>query len=147
MNFYLRLYITKSQDSKRSITLERGCCIRSHLATKLLHVVLFHEDITQRDLKKCRPRYGQSRGTMQRRRSCQNSCSIHVYVVPTAAEYVQRRVCFVYVQSSLPENVVFLFVRACTMPRILYLSCGIPFPVWTPGIISGLTSVVVWLSR
>ena len=28
------------------------------------------------------------------------------------AEYVQRRVCFVNVQSSLLENVVF-FVRAC----------------------------------
>ena len=31
----------------------------------------------------------------------------------------------------------FLFVRACAMPRILYLSCGIPFPVWTPDNISG----------
>ena len=41
----------------------------------------------------------------------------------------------------------FLFVRAWAMPRILYSSYGIPFPVWTPGIISGLTSVVVWLSR
>ena len=27
--------------------------------------------------QKCRPQYGQSRGTMQRRRSCLNSCSIH----------------------------------------------------------------------
>ena len=43
--------------------------------------------------------------------------------------------CFVNVQLSLHENVVF-FVWA--MPRILYLSCGIPFPVWMPGIISGL---------
>ena len=43
----------------------------------------------------------------QRRRSYQNPCSIHAYVVPTAAEYVQLRVCFVNVQSSLPENVVF----------------------------------------
>ena len=40
----------------------------------------------------------------------------------------------------------FLFVRVWTMPLILYLSCGIPFPVKMPGIISGLTSVVVWLS-
>ena len=32
------------------------------------------------------------------------------------------------------------------MPRLLNLSCGIPFPVKTPGIISGFTSVVVWLS-
>ena len=40
----------------------------------------------------------------------------------------------------------FLFVRTWAMPRILYLSCGILFLVWTPGIISGLTSVVVWLS-
>ena len=44
---------------------------------------------------------------MQHRRSCQNFCSIHVYVLPTAAEYVQHHVRFVNVQSSLPENVVF----------------------------------------
>ena len=41
----------------------------------------------------------------------------------------------------------FLFVCAWAMQCILYLSCGIPFPVWTPDNISGLTSVVVWLSR
>ena len=41
------------------------------------------------------------------------------------AEYVQRPVCFVNVQSSLHE----MFVRACAMPRMLYLSCGNPFPV------------------
>ena len=46
-------------------------------------------------------------GTMQRRRSYQNSCSIHAFVVPTAAEYVQLHVCFINVQSSLLENVVF----------------------------------------
>ena len=57
--------------------------------------------------KKCRLQYVHSRGTMQHQRSCQNSCSIQIYVVPTAAEFVQRRVCFVNVQSSLPENVVF----------------------------------------
>ena len=59
------------------------------------------------EMKKCRPGYGHSRGTMQHRRSCQNFCSIHVYVLPTAAEYVQHHVRFVNVQSSLPENVVF----------------------------------------
>ena len=41
----------------------------------------------------------------------------------------------------------FLFVRAWAMPRILYLSCGVPFPVWTPVNISGLISVVLWLLR
>ena len=41
----------------------------------------------------------------------------------------------------------FLFERAWAMPRKLHLSCGIPFPVWMTGIISGLTSFVVWLSR
>ena len=41
----------------------------------------------------------------------------------------------------------FLFVHTWSMPHIFYLSCGIPFPVWTPGIISGLASVMVWLSR
>ena len=33
------------------------------------------------------------------------------------AEYVQRRVCFVNVQSS------FLFLRAHALPRMLYLLC------------------------
>ena len=37
----------------------------------------------------------------------------------------------------------FMFVRAWAMPRILYLSWGIPFQVWTPGIISDLTGVAV----
>ena len=41
----------------------------------------------------------------------------------------------------------FLFVHAWAMPRILYLSCGVPFPVWTPDNISGLISVVQWLLR
>ena len=41
----------------------------------------------------------------------------------------------------------FLFLRAWAMPHVLHLSCGIPFPVKTPGIISRLTSVKVWLSR
>ena len=35
-------------------------------------------------LKKGRPRYGYSRGTMQHQHSCQNSWSIHDYVVPKA---------------------------------------------------------------
>ena len=41
----------------------------------------------------------------------------------------------------------FMYERACAMPRTLYLSCGILFPVWTPDNISGLTSVVVLLAR
>ena len=40
-----------------------------------------------------------------------------------------------------------LFVRAWAMPRISYLSCGVPFSVWTPDNISGLISVVLWLLR
>ena len=39
------------------LAFKRGCCIRSPLATKLLHVVLFCEDNTQRDLKKSSPWY------------------------------------------------------------------------------------------
>ena len=35
--------------------LQRGCCIWSPLATRLLHNVLFHDDITQPDLKKSSP--------------------------------------------------------------------------------------------
>ena len=41
----------------------------------------------------------------------------------------------------------FLFVRAWARPCTLYVSCGIPFPVLTSDKISGLSSVVVWLSR
>ena len=37
------------------------------------------------------------------------------------AEYVQRRVRFVNVQSSLHEMLSFLFVRACAMLGMLYL--------------------------
>ena len=36
---------------------QRGCCIRSPLATKLLHTVLFHEDITQLEQKNSSPWY------------------------------------------------------------------------------------------
>ena len=78
------------------------------------------------------------------------------------AKYVQRRVCFVIVQVPCPHSNIyvklctsrlcikmssFLFVRGCAMPRLLYLSCEVPFPVWTPDDISGLISVVPWLSR
>ena len=77
-------------------------------------------------------------------------------------EYVQHHVCFVNVQVPCPQTntyvklcnsrlcmkmLSFLFWRAWAMPRILYLSCGVPFPVWTPDNISGLISVVLWLSR
>ena len=59
------------------------------------------------------------------------------------AEYVQRRVCFVNVQDPFPHSNIyiklctsrlcmkmssFLFLCTWAMPRILYLSCGIPFP-------------------
>ena len=40
-----------------SVPKQRGCCIRSPLATKLLHVLLFLEDNTQRDLKNSSPWY------------------------------------------------------------------------------------------
>ena len=70
--------------------------------------------------------------------------------------------CFVNIQVPCPHSITyvkfctsrlcmkmsyFLFVRAWAMPRILYLSCGVPFPVWTPDNISGLISVVPWLLR
>ena len=41
----------------------------------------------------------------------------------------------------------FLFVGTWAMPHISYLSCGVPFPVWTHDDISGLILVVPWLSR
>ena len=77
-------------------------------------------------------------------------------------EYARRRVCFVNEQVPWPHSNInvkfctshlcmkmssFLFVRAWAMLRILYLSCGVPFPVWTPDNISGLISVVLWLLR
>ena len=73
------------------------------------------------------------------------------------AEYVQCHVRFVNVQVPCPPSIIYVrfctsclcmkmlsfpFVRAWAMPRILYLSCGVPFPVWTPDNISGLISVV-----
>ena len=36
---------------------QRGCCIMSALATQLLHIILFHDDIMQLDLKKFSPWY------------------------------------------------------------------------------------------
>ena len=60
------------------------------------------------------------------------------------AEYVQRRVRFVNVQVPCPHSIIyvkfctsrlcmkmssFLFVLAYAMAHMLYLSCGIPFPV------------------
>ena len=46
------------------------------------------------------------------------------------AKYVQRPVCFVNLQSSLHENVVFsVCVRIGNATYILHSSCGIPFPV------------------
>ena len=57
----------------------------------------------------------------------------------------QCRVCFVNKQSSFTKMSSFLSLSAQATPRTSYLSCGIPFPVQTPGIISGLASVVVWL--
>ena len=59
-------------------------------------------------------------------------------------EYAHRCVCFVNVQLPLPHSNInvkfctsrlcmkmssFLFVRAWAMPRILYIACGVPFPV------------------
>ena len=77
-------------------------------------------------------------------------------------EYAQRSVCFVNKQVPWPHSNInvkfctsrlcmkmssFLFVHALAMPRILYIACGVPFPVWTPDNISGLISVVLWLLR
>ena len=60
------------------------------------------------------------------------------------AKYVQPHVCFGNVQVPCPHSNVyvklcasrlcmkmssFLFVRVWTMPRTIYLPCGIPFPV------------------
>ena len=74
-------------------------------------------------------------------------------------EYVQHRVCFVKVQQQVtcPHSNIyvklctsclcikissFLFVRAWAMPRILYLSCGIPFPV--QGSLQKKTPEIYW---
>ena len=58
----------------------------SHLVHKFTHrslwIILWQQIYCI--ITKCWPQYGHSRGTMQRRRSCQYSLSIHDYVVPTA---------------------------------------------------------------
>ena len=41
------------------------------------------------------------------------------------AEYVQRRVCFVNVQSSLHENVVFsVFALMCNAAYVIFIMCN-----------------------
>ena len=45
------------------------------------------------------------------------------------AEYVQRRVRLSMYSRLCMKMSSFLFERACAMPRMVYLSCGIPFPV------------------
>ena len=45
------------------------------------------------------------------------------------AEYVQRPVCFINVQSSLHENVVFSVCARMYNAAYFILSCGILFPV------------------
>ena len=62
------------------------------------------------------------------------------------AEYDQHSASSMYSRLCMIMS-SFLFVRVWAIPRTLYISCGIPFPVWTPDIISGLTSFLVWLSR
>ena len=66
----------------------------------------------------------------------------------TAKRNISSATCASPMYSRLCMKMLsFLFVHAWAMPWILHLSCGIQFPVKIPGIISGLTSVVVWLSR
>ena len=72
---------------------------------------------------------------------------MHVNQCLLSTEYVKRRVCIVNVQSSCMKMLSFLFVQAWAIPRTSYLSCGVPFPFWTPDNISGLISVVLWLLR
>ena len=79
----------------------------------------------------------------------------HVQNLSTDKKYTAKRnmssaMCASSKHSRLCMKISsFLFVRTWewAMPRILYLSCGIPFPVWTPDNISGLISVVPWLLR
>jgi len=64
--------------------------------------------------------------------SCQN----------TTKQNMSSAMCNSSIYSRLCMKMMFfLFVLAWAMPRILYLSCGIPPLVWTPGIISGLTKI------
>ena len=77
--FSIRLFSSNSGLLHRSFLLKWNT---SGILVKILYSFIFKSWLLKN--KKCRPRYGQSRGTMQRQRSCQNSCSIHVYVVPTA---------------------------------------------------------------
>ena len=54
------MYVSLADESwwiLHSNSQQRGCCIRSPLATKLLHTVLFREDITQLEQKNSSPWY------------------------------------------------------------------------------------------
>ena len=66
--------------------------------------------------EKCRPRYGQSRGTMQHQRSCQYSCSIHDYVVPTAVCTPVLYTLIVTVQLSFLSDQI-LCPKKCKAPK------------------------------
>ena len=62
----------------------------------------------------------------------------------TAKRNMFSAMCALSIYSRLCMKMLsFLFVRAWAMSRKLHLSCGIPFLVWMPGIVSGLTWVVV----
>ena len=52
-----------------------------------------------------------------------------------------------FLQSSLHENVVFSVCTRMGNATYIIYHVGIPFLIWTPDNISGLTSVVIWLSR
>ena len=66
----------------------------------------------------------------------------------TAKRNMSSAVCASSMYSRLCTKMSsFLFVHAWAMPRILYLLCGIPFPVWTPGIISGLDQICFLLHK
>ena len=70
-------------------------------------------------------------------------------------EYAQRGVCMPHSNINVKfctsrlcmKMSSFLFVHAWAKLRRSYLSCGVPFPVWTPDNISGLIAVVLWLLR
>ena len=74
--------------------------------------------------------------------------SKYFYIITLVLVWLSSAMCAVSMNSHLCMKMSsFLFVRAWAMPRILCLSCGVPFPVWTPGNISGLISFVPWLPR
>ena len=90
-----------------------------------------------KDWAACREKIPQSK-------ICPAPCVLRKWTSPLPHSNINVKFCSSHLCTKMLSS---LFVHAWAMPHILYLSCGVPFPVWTPENISGLISVVPWLLR